>query len=218
MSKYLKRRIDKMSKKKIDINVIVNGASGEMGKRLILAISDMEDVAVSDAIECKGHESIGKDAGVNAGCEDMQVKILTGLDNQYLEWNKADVVIDYTNSYALNDLAVACLAHKKPLVIGTIGISRGTIANILKLDEVVPVVFTHKNGTDILGAQALPPDCEQPCEKHKRTLFVHGAICAAAFAVNPKRRAGLYYGDDVLNSHEGFGIVYAQIMQTRECG
>ena len=50
------------------LNVIVAGAAGRMGRRLVALIRDSTTLTLSGAIEGKGHRSLGSDAGETAGC------------------------------------------------------------------------------------------------------------------------------------------------------
>src|SRR5438132_660607 len=50
------------------INVIVAGAAGRMGCRLVALIKDSTTLTLAGAIEGKGHHAVGDDAGETAGC------------------------------------------------------------------------------------------------------------------------------------------------------
>jgi 4-hydroxy-tetrahydrodipicolinate reductase len=50
------------------INVIVAGAAGRMGSRLVTLIKDSTTLTLAGAIEEKGHPAVGGDAGETAGC------------------------------------------------------------------------------------------------------------------------------------------------------
>jgi len=125
-----------------DVKAIMHGAGGRMGKFVIEVIEETSGIALSGAIEMSGHPAIGKDSGMNAGVGAMQVEIMTGLNNNpYVEWDKSDVVIDYTNPEAALCIINACELHKKPLVIGTTGLDVHGIAALERLSKIVPVVW-----------------------------------------------------------------------------
>ncbi|TLY23794.1 MAG: 4-hydroxy-tetrahydrodipicolinate reductase, partial [Nitrospirae bacterium] len=50
------------------IKVIVAGAAGRMGGRLVSLLKDSAALTLTGAVESKGHISIGEDAGEIAGC------------------------------------------------------------------------------------------------------------------------------------------------------
>ena len=50
------------------IKVVVVGAAGRMGNRLVALIKDSADLALVGAVEGKGHQALGQDAGETAGC------------------------------------------------------------------------------------------------------------------------------------------------------
>jgi 4-hydroxy-tetrahydrodipicolinate reductase len=50
------------------INVIVAGAAGRMGCRLVALIKESTTLTLAGAIEEKRHHAVGTDAGETAGC------------------------------------------------------------------------------------------------------------------------------------------------------
>ena len=60
------------------IKVIVTGAGGRMGARLVSLIKESSDLQLVGAIERKGHPAVGSDAGDLAGCGRTGV---AGTDN-----------------------------------------------------------------------------------------------------------------------------------------
>ena len=74
------------------IKVIVAGAAGRMGSRLIALIKESSDLALAGAIEGKGHPALGLDAGETAGVGKMSVLITDDLPGLL---DRAEVVIDF---------------------------------------------------------------------------------------------------------------------------
>jgi 4-hydroxy-tetrahydrodipicolinate reductase len=93
------------------VKVIVCGACGRMGKRIIDILSQDEDTELIGAIEAKGHKALGTQVTPKVKMTDNLEKIING----------AEVVIDFTNPQAsLENLEIAS-RFKKAMVIGTTG-------------------------------------------------------------------------------------------------
>lgn len=110
----------------MSIRIVVAGAGGRMGGRIIHQIASSDDLTLSGALEREGFEELGKDAGAHAGCGDMGVALSN--DSSALS---GDVLV----SFAIPEASVAHvrLAAEKGMaaVVGTTGFSdtqRGEIA------------------------------------------------------------------------------------------
>ena len=87
------------------IRVTVAGASGRMGRALIRAVADTNDMRLAFALERPGHRDLGTDAGLLAGTGSAGV-VLT--DDPLAALAASDAVLDFTapaRSVALADLA-----------------------------------------------------------------------------------------------------------------
>jgi len=93
------------------VKVIVCGACGRMGKRIIDILSRDGETELVGAIEAKAHEALGNEVT-------PKVKVTDNLEEII---DRAEVVIDFTNPQAsLKNLEVAS-RFKKAMVIGTTG-------------------------------------------------------------------------------------------------
>jgi 4-hydroxy-tetrahydrodipicolinate reductase len=100
------------------VKVVVTGAGGRMGGRIISLISAMEDVKVTGAVEVAGHPIIGRDVGQGLGLGKTGLLVCDKLVNCI---DQADVVIDFTNHEAsLNYLKIAG-ERNRAIVIGSTG-------------------------------------------------------------------------------------------------
>jgi len=110
-----------------ELNVVIAGAAGRMGRTLIRTLHETSGVALAGALEVKGHPDLGKDAGVLAG---LQPANITLSDDPLPLIAEAQAVIDFTSpktSVELADLAAqARIVH----VIGTTGFSKDDEARI----------------------------------------------------------------------------------------
>jgi len=100
------------------IKVVVTGAGGKMGGRIISLISAMKDIKVVGAVEAVANPLVGQDVGERWGLGKSGVivgdKLAACLD-------QADVVIDFTHHEAsLNNLKIAA-EKNKAIVIGSTG-------------------------------------------------------------------------------------------------
>ncbi len=121
------------------VKVVVAGASGRMGGRLVSLVKESSDLQLVGAIERKGHPMVGKDAGEVAGCCRIGVAV---TDNLTALADRADVLIDFTApDVSLAHMAIMA-AYRKAIVIGTTGLSAKQLAELQKLAKQVPCVFS----------------------------------------------------------------------------
>ncbi|MGA1825996.1 MAG: 4-hydroxy-tetrahydrodipicolinate reductase [bacterium] len=116
------------------IKVIVCGAKGRMGMRILEAIASTEGMQVSAAIEKANHPNRG-DVVVST-----PEGILLSVDLSE-EINKGDVIIDFTSaevSLAHLDIAVQ---HERPIVIGTTGFTDYQTNKIRESSKTIPIVL-----------------------------------------------------------------------------
>jgi 4-hydroxy-tetrahydrodipicolinate reductase len=119
------------------VKIAVSGAAGRMGQRIIVAVNEA-GCELSGALERPGHDLVGQDAGLIAGCGPLGVKISDDL-NAVVEG--CDVLIDFTTpKVSLKNLEV-CGLKKKAIVIGSTGFSpeERDLAKELALD--IPVII-----------------------------------------------------------------------------
>lgn len=108
--------------------VVVTGAAGKMGSRIISLISAMTDVEIVGAVEVAGHPIIGRYVGQESGKTGALV-----YDNLADCIDLADVAIDFTNHEAsLNNLRITC-ARNRAIVIGSTGFTSDEIKEAKRL-------------------------------------------------------------------------------------
>jgi 4-hydroxy-tetrahydrodipicolinate reductase len=101
------------------VKVIVAGAAGRMGRRIIHMICQNPQTTLAGAFERAGHPDLHEDAGVVAGEGELGVKIQESL-NEVI--GNGDVLIDFTAPEATLKNIRACSEHGLSVVIGTTGI------------------------------------------------------------------------------------------------
>ena len=121
------------------IKVIVAGAAGRMGSRLVSLIKDSTSLTLVGAVEQKGHPAIGEDAGETAGCGHNGVRISEDLTSIV---EQGEVLIDFSApESSLANLRVAA-DRRRPIVLGTTGFSAQDQTEIRALSRAVPCVLS----------------------------------------------------------------------------
>lgn len=110
--------------------VIVAGAAGRMGQRIIHMVQAHPELELSGAFERPGSPALGKDAGAISGLGETGVAITEGIDSVI---EGADVLIDFTFHEATVDFARTAASHGVAMVIGTTGLTADELAAIQEL-------------------------------------------------------------------------------------
>jgi len=121
------------------INVIVAGAAGRMGCRLVALIRDSTVLTLSGAIEGKGHRALGSDAGEMAGCGHAGVPI---TDDFTALLDRGEVVVDFSAPEATVHHLRAMAKHRRAMVIGTTGFSALQLEELQSLASQTPCVLS----------------------------------------------------------------------------
>ncbi len=102
------------------IRIIIIGAAGRMGRRLVALADADPELAVVAALDAPNHPDAGKDAGTLAGGNPLDVPVTSDLAAVI---NDADVVIDFSH----RDLALAntrtAIDAGVAMVLGTTGLT-----------------------------------------------------------------------------------------------
>ncbi|TCK01931.1 dihydrodipicolinate reductase [Volucribacter psittacicida] len=120
------------------LKIAVVGAGGRMGRQLIQAVNQAEDVVLGAAFERQGSSLVGADAGELAGIGHLGVKVSDDLTQQA---DKFDVLIDFTRPEGTLAYLDFCVSHKKAMVIGTTGFDEAGKQGIQQAAKTIPIVF-----------------------------------------------------------------------------
>jgi len=112
--------------------VIVAGAAGRMGQRIIHMVHAHPGLQLSGAFERPGSPAIGKDAGVVCGLGETGVIVAEGLAAVI---DRGDVLIDFTFHEATIDFAKQAADRGTAMVIGTTGLSAAQLATLKSLAD-----------------------------------------------------------------------------------
>jgi 4-hydroxy-tetrahydrodipicolinate reductase len=114
--------------------LIIVGAAGRMGRRIISLCIDAGRFEIIAAVEKKDHPEIGKDAGILAGAGALNIK----LDSTYPAG--ADIVIDFSTPVAEQTVDY-CIENKAALVLGTTGLSADQQEMIKAASQKIPLIY-----------------------------------------------------------------------------
>ncbi|MBM4124546.1 MAG: 4-hydroxy-tetrahydrodipicolinate reductase [Nitrospira sp.] len=121
------------------IKVIVAGAAGRMGGRLVSLLKESAALTLAGAVESKGHIAVGEDAGEVAGCGHTGVVIRDDLASVL---DRGEVVIDFSAPPATLEHLRIATQQRRAMVIGTTGFSASELAELRSLTKSVPCVFS----------------------------------------------------------------------------
>ena len=121
------------------IKVVVAGAGGRMGGRLVSLIRESAVLQLVGAVERKGHPAVGEDAGEVAGCGRVGVVV---SDDLTAHADRAEVLIDFTTPEATLEHLGVMAARRKAMVIGTTGLSEEQLAELRTRARPIPCVFS----------------------------------------------------------------------------
>ena len=120
------------------LNMIVSGAAGRMGSRIIALSRDFKDIKLSGALENKNHKELGKDIGEIIGIGATGVNLSDNIKNIT---EKAGVLIDFSSTSATIECLKILSEKPVPVVIGTTGFSKDEIGHISLYAQKVPCVL-----------------------------------------------------------------------------
>lgn len=120
------------------MHLIMNGALGRMGRRIIaLAIEDPA-ISLAAAVDAGQPELVGKDIGEIIGTGTLGVKLSATLPEVI---TRGDVVVDFTWPDAILETAAICGKAGIPLVVGTTGLAKDRLPEFRKLVANIPCVL-----------------------------------------------------------------------------
>ena len=126
--------------------IIVAGACGRMGSRIIALSREYPKLKLTGAFEKKGHEAVGKDVGLTAGIGETGVKLSDSLEDIIED---ADVIIDFTTSNSTKESIKVSSKYGKAMVIGTTGLSRDDLKEMETLMRSMPCVMASNMSTGV---------------------------------------------------------------------
>ncbi len=117
--------------------LVVIGAAGRMGKRILSLAIESGDFDIIGAVERQDHPDIGKDASVLTSAEPINVE----LAHIYPYPTDADVAIDFSIPVAAVRTIDYCLENDIALVLGTTGLSDEQHGKIKTASRKIPILY-----------------------------------------------------------------------------
>lgn len=186
--------------------VIVVGAAGRMGKRLVKLAAGDEDFELIGAVEAAGHPDIGKDPVSLAGAGTSNIEISDSFPSA------ADAVIDFSSPEASEKTLRYCLDNKTTLVMGTTGLDENQQKKIKDAAKQIPMLYgTNMSiGMNVLfslvekAAGMLSEDYDiEIIEKHHRFKKDSPSGSAMTLAEKVCNSSGRKFPDCIQHGREG---------------
>jgi 4-hydroxy-tetrahydrodipicolinate reductase len=117
------------------IGVIVTGATGKMGRRVIDLVYADPELALVGAITHTTHAALGRDAGEVAGIGPLGIVL---EDDCTRALSQAQVLIDFSVPEAALASVRLAAAHTMPIVVGTTGFTPSQHEEIHHLSQYMP--------------------------------------------------------------------------------
>lgn len=132
-----------------EMRLTVVGAAGRMGGALVRALSQIEGVRLSAAVERPGSPAIGQDSGILAGLQPNGVAV---SDDALAAFAATDGVLDFTTPTATRHFSELAAQARIVHVIGTTGLGEDDVAAIRPAGRHARIV---KSGNMSLGVNLL---------------------------------------------------------------
>lgn len=122
------------------IKLVISGCCGRMGQSIALLAARDPAFALAGALEASGHESLGRDLGLAIGHPaDLGVRIVS---DARIAMSAGDVVIEFTTPDVTVAHAQLARDARKPMVIGTTGLSDAQLQTLRLVAQAVPIVVS----------------------------------------------------------------------------
>jgi 4-hydroxy-tetrahydrodipicolinate reductase len=134
----------------MELKLLIVGAAGRMGRRLISLATDSEKFQIVGALDKQGHPELGKDAGLLASHEAIGVKLTAEYPSG------AEVTIDFSQPETADKTIDYCVKNRCPLVMGTTGLTNNQKQKIQNAAKHIPVIYATNMsvGMNVLFALA----------------------------------------------------------------
>ena len=116
--------------------IAIAGAAGRMGKNLVIACSETENMTLTHALEREQSPSLGTDCGLLAGLDPNDVLIASELDAGLF-----DILVDFTHPTATTRHVDFCATHGKKMVIGTTGCDAALEQKLHEAGQKIAIVY-----------------------------------------------------------------------------
>ncbi|MEO1673123.1 MAG: 4-hydroxy-tetrahydrodipicolinate reductase [Cyanobacteria bacterium J06631_2] len=122
---------------KSPIPVVVNGALGQMGREVIKAVSQAEDMMLVGAVDLNP-EYLGQDIGEIIGIGALEVPVLNDLQSVLVlatQEKVQGVMVDFTHPNSVYENTRSAIAYGVRPVVGTTGLSDDQLQDLTEFAE-----------------------------------------------------------------------------------
>lgn len=119
------------------LNIAITGCTGRMGRTLIEAVTEAEDLRLSAALEQPGSQALSQDAGTLLGAP-CGIPISSNPTDAL---KNSDILIDFTRPAGTLTYLAACRKLNIKMVIGTTGFTAAEKAVIQEAANEIAIVF-----------------------------------------------------------------------------
>ncbi|MDB9311988.1 4-hydroxy-tetrahydrodipicolinate reductase [Spirulina sp. CS-785/01] len=119
------------------IPVVVNGAAGKMGREVVKAVSQAEDMELVGAVD-RNPNVVGEDVGIIAGCGELEVPLLNDLQSVLVLATQQEiqgVMVDFTHPNSVYENVRSAIAYGVRPVIGTTGLTDDQLKDLTEFAE-----------------------------------------------------------------------------------
>ncbi len=119
------------------IPVVVNGAAGKMGREVIKAVSQADDMVLVGAVDANPHLR-GQDIGEVIGVGPLEVPVLDDLQSVLVmatQEKVQGVMVDFTHPDAVYENVRSAIAYGIRPVVGTTGLSASQINDLAEFAD-----------------------------------------------------------------------------------
>jgi 4-hydroxy-tetrahydrodipicolinate reductase len=118
--------------------IVVAGAAGRMGRQLMLAVGERQELSLAGATEHPDSDAIGADAGTLIGNQPSGVALVESINNVGAPF---DTVIDFTSPANTEALLRYAADAGKSMVIGTTGLTETQQVLMQQASEQTALVY-----------------------------------------------------------------------------
>lgn len=138
------------------VSIVVTGAAGRMGSRILALAHEAGDLRVAGALERPGHPALGQDALGRLGLPAAGVPVAASLGDAV--WRGADVVLDFSAPEGTLAVLAAAAGRPRGWVIGTTGLSAAQKAEVARLIGDAPAVVASNMSAGVAVLLAVVED------------------------------------------------------------
>lgn len=119
------------------IPVVIAGAAGKMGREVVKAVAQADDMTLLGAIDQRA-DVVGEDAGILAGVGPLEVPLTNDLQGMLVlasQEKQPAVLVDFTHPDAVYDNVRSAIAYGVRPVVGTTGLSPAQLQDLAEFAE-----------------------------------------------------------------------------------